>query len=587
MTRRAVMSKLAAAAAMIAAAAISAPALAQQVVAPSEAYCYIRDVKINRLRNGVQILVKADGVLSFQYPQKYLERAAQRGWQITEIRVLFPQARLAIDKTEYAVDTVPVSTVTLAVPQGAREGLGVIMTVSLTEPAHFTANRSEDMQTFILTVYAKRTVEGVKRGAPAGAMKTGEMEVTAHNGRLSVRALRADIHKLVAEIARASGINVTVDDAVRHKVSINVENAQPLEVLRAIAAAYGLALSEVEDVWMLSEGVPTDLPTYHRSATASFPVKYLKASDAVSLLPTFLFRYVHDNPQQNAVVATAPSQMLDKIRRDLKAIDIPPPMIMIECLAVEVTDTRELEAQLRWHYESRRYGTSGDTGTGEVNFEHVDGIATAIADTPALQVWLKAMLSRGKAVIRANPRMAAVNGKTATLFIGIQRFIKMQYIRYGQQYERIEMVPVGVRLTVRPWTGGNREITTWLSMEVSNIVEIDQETGLPRLSTRRASTTVRTRDGETIVIGGLIQRQEERVHRRIPILGSLPIIGPLFRSQSTNYVNTQLMIFVRPRLLDELGRLPDQQEELRIREKFLRPGDLGYPAKQKPQPQAQ
>ena len=67
----------------------------------------------------------------------------------------------------------------------------------------------------------------------------------------------------------------------------------------------GLALSSVGNVYMLSEGVPADLSTYLRSGTASFPMRYLKASDARSLLPTFLFKYVHDNPEQNAMVVTA------------------------------------------------------------------------------------------------------------------------------------------------------------------------------------------------------------------------------------------------------------------------------------------
>ena len=93
--------------------------------------------------------------------------------------------------------------------------------------------------------------------------------------------------------------------------------------------------------------------------------------------------------------------------------------------------------------------------------------------------------------------MAAVNGKQAQLFIGSQRFIKVSYLRNGQLQERIETVPVGVRLSVQPWTGGNKEITTNLHVEVSNIVALDPSTGVPRLSTREADSTLRTNDGDT------------------------------------------------------------------------------------------
>ncbi len=106
---------------------------------------------------------------------------------------------------------------------------------------------------------------------------------------------------------------------------------------------------------MLSEGVPSDLPTYRRSETASFPMKYLKASDSQSLLPSFLFKYVHANPQQNAVVVTAPSQLLQKIGADLHALDLPPAMVMIECAIVELSDSHDLDANVNLQYQNYRY----------------------------------------------------------------------------------------------------------------------------------------------------------------------------------------------------------------------------------------
>ena len=163
----------------------------------------------------------------------------------------------------------------------------------------------------------------------------------------------------------------------------------------------------------------------------------------------------------------------------------------------------------------------------------------------------------------------------AEIFIGAQRFIKVQYVQRGQQQERIQSVPVGVRLVVTPWTGGNREITTHLVAEVSNIVELDATTGLPLLSTRRAESTVRAGDSETIVIGGLTQRQEEVTKKKIPILGDIPILGNLFRHKTKTFSNTELVLLITPRLLTESGTLPDAEAEAAIRAKFLEPGDFG------------
>ncbi len=543
--------------------------------AQGDAYCYINEVKTTVMSNGVQIQVKADGILT-------LDRDTQRMWgygrSVTEATFRFPNARLGSDcKRLYDVDEEPVSTIVLGVAPDAVEGKGVEMTVTLTERSRVKAELGEDRQSYLLTVYGQRTIERIAGEKEAAQIEEGEIEVTAADGLISVHAVKADIHKVVAQIAREGEISVAVDDAVQHKVSVNVQGLEPLAVLRGIAAGYGLALSSVGDVYMLSEGVPADLSTYLRSGTASFPMRYLKASDARSLLPTFLFKYVHDNPEQNAVVVTAPSQMLTKIKEDLEAVDISPPMIMVECAVIELTDSSDLDSQFRWRYDSENYGAGTDSRTGEIDFEHgdFDALATAVAPTAQLQAWLQALVTQGRAEVRSHPSTAAVNGKQASIFVGSERYIKVQYSQSGYEQERIEVVPVGVRLTVRPWTGGNQEITTKVEVDVSNIVELDPESGVPRLSSRSASTTLRTRDDETIVIGGLTQMQQENTYRRIPILGSLPIIGPLFRSRSQRTSTTELVILVRPRLLDESGKLP-ADEDAQIRQRFLQPGDLGY-----------
>ena len=90
---------------------------------------------------------------------------------------------------------------------------------------------------------------------------------------------------------------------------------------------------------MISAGLPASLATYNRSGTCSFPMRYLQAQNASGLLPTFLHSYLHVNEEQNAVVVTAPRQMLDKIGTDLDKIDVAPPQIMIEAVAVEMTAT--------------------------------------------------------------------------------------------------------------------------------------------------------------------------------------------------------------------------------------------------------
>lgn len=527
------------------------PLLAQIV------YCNVTEVRVQPLLNGVQIVVQADGVLRWDLKGGWGEKA-------TLIHLVFPNARSKLKTHFIDVNEFPVSTIQVSVPQDARQGVGLEMIIRNSVPSFFRINESPDRQSLIVTVLSERTIEREKapRAGPRRVEAAG-LQVEYEDGLLSIRAVRIDIHRLLAEIARLTGAQIVVDDAVHNQASMSIERQPVDKVLQSIASAYGLALSRRGEVYLFSTGVPQDLAAYNLSGTESFRLRYIRADTAAGLLPTFLFKYLLVNSEQNAIVVTAPSQMLDKIRSDLQKIDLAPPQILVEALAVELTHSAQEMRSLDFLRTTTRWEAKWNTGTGALSYRVVPPLSRDFVAT------LQALAQEGKAHIRAHPRMAVVNGETADIFIGSQRFIKVLFLQFGLQQERIQAVDVGVKLQIRPWTGGNGEITSRIEAEVSNIVEIDPRSGLPVLSTRRAETSVRVRDGETIVIGGLILGQEFSTTRKIPLLSEIPLLGNLWRGRDRSRVESELYIFVTPRLLTETGHLPDPQEERNLFQRFL------------------
>lgn len=546
--------------------AVLAALLLPRGAVAQDAFCTLTSVTTKALSNGATITVEADGMLEY-------DSQTRQNRSVREIIIDLENARsgLANDLVRPR-DAYPISFISFTMPRDAVNGIGLTMRIELVDEATFQIPEQSDPQKLVVNIRTERTVPrtsngNARDGAAEDTKKKDEedeqLEVSCDpDGMITLHALKADIHRVVAELARAAGVNVAVDDAVRRKVSMTVTALPAQQVLQGIASGYGLALSSVGDVQMLSEGIPTDLPTYGRSATTSYPLTYLKVDDAASLLPPFLIEYLRRNPQQNSIVVTAPRQMLEKIGRDLRSIDIAPPLIMVEVLAMEITRDGAAENFLNWAYHGPDTDLSGNTRTGSIDYAEGEsfGIAGGVADTETLSVHVRALASSGSARIHAQPRMAAMNGEQANIFIGRDRFIRMTYSSGGEQQERIETVRVGVSLEITPWTGGNGEITSHVECEVSNIVDIDPETGIPRLSTRRAEANVRARDGETIIIGGLLQRQQERTERRIPILSEIPIIGELFRSTNTSSTDSELIFFVTPRIIDPeaAGQIADE-----------------------------
>jgi len=535
-------------------------------------YCHITEVTFQQFSNSVQIMVKADGVLDNDW---YQPGAAKT------FTIPFTNAKSLLGKNYIDISNYPVSYVQLCIPQGASEGVGINMTVALYTEAYSYISFNTDQTICYITVYSDRTLEKTGRAGTAALPPVASkgMAVEMNNGLLSVRCLQAGIHQVLGKIAEVAGVNLALDDAVRHEVSLNFVQMPVAQVLEGIAGAYGLAVSNAEGVYKFSEGVPTDLSSYRLSSTESFPLRYTRASEASGLLPNFLYSYLHVNEPQNAVVVAAPSQMLRKIGQDLEKVDLAPPQIMIEALAVEFASTQDIEkvVTLRGGDVTGVGDLSGvssdvlddflqgssDSATGEVHY-------STLRQLPSdFEARIEDLVARGKAQVRAAPRMAAMNGYAASLFIGQRRFIRVQYLVGGLAQEQIQTVDVGVKLGVTPWTGGAGEITVAVSPEVSNISELDLLTGLPLLSKRTASTKVRVKDGETIMIGGLTQKQIFDTHSKIPVLGDLPLVGGLFRSHKKNETNSELVVFLTPHVLTAEGGLPDEAQEKAIRDKFL------------------
>ncbi|RYX81904.1 type II and III secretion system protein [bacterium] len=513
-------------------------ALPSAAHAQARAFTTIKSITATPLSNGVQITILADGILQYRD-----EDTSGR-----QMGVTFPDARNGTGKNFINLNRYPVSHLQMLTPQGARNGIGLRLNIFNLSTTNGSITRTPDGQGVLLTIQSDRTLPSGRGGGAANgdAPTTSANEgvgVTFKDGLISIRAVRADIHELMGAIALKSGLAVAVDDAVDRKVSLNLQDMYPESAVRTIGTAYGLALAPINGILMLSEGVPSDLATYRASSTQSFRIQNSQADAVSGLLPNFLSQYVKTNAEQNAIVVSAPEQILTKIGADLGRVDVPSPQIAIEAIAVELSDTSDLDIGIRLGNPNPGQFASVDVGSGTLTYNTIGTLPRNF------EANLRALELKGRARVRARPQMVVVNGGTANLFIGSQRFILTQFNQSGLTQNRIQPVDVGVKLAVTPLTGGNGEIAAHVAPEVSNITELDLQSGLPVLSTRRSDTTVRVKDGETIAIGGLTLDQEQTRRGKIPLLGDLPLVGRLFRSRKNTTVKTELVVFVTPHIV--------------------------------------
>jgi len=389
------------------------------------------------------------------------------------------------------------------------------------------------------------------------------ISVTVGPDGVNLFALKADAHALFTKFAKATGLKLIVDDTVNRTITVNLIKKKTSEILDQIVASYGLACKQVNGVFMISEGIPKTPSSYLLSEIDAISTQYVLAPNAKSLLPIFLQDHVKTNQEQNSVILSAPPDVLKKFRQDILQFDIPASQIMIEVLMVEFSESGAKEFSLNANWANGGKGGTFDSGLGELAYR-------TIADLPNdFSVNLHALVTNGRAKVRANPKIATVSGQAASIFIGKQRYLSTPVAMSSDQYGgQTNSIDAGVKLAMTPYTGGEGEIIVDISPEISVLSAPDSQTGLPNRSTRRANTTVHVRGGETIIIGGLTQKEVMKNHTKVPILGDIPLIGGLFRSQDDRETKTEMVIFITPRILSQTGHLPAKDEK-DLKNRFL------------------
>lgn len=174
----------------------------------------------------------------------------------------------------------------------------------------------------------------------------------------------------------------------------------------------------------------------------------------------------------------------------------------------------------------------------------------------ALNATLQALEQNGKATILAEPQLSTRSGYKATFHAGGE----IPYSVSSVNGQTVQYKPYGVRLDIEPRVARSGAIRAVIDSEVSSIDTSVSSTNGPALLTRRTKTEFNVRPGETIVLSGLLQRSSSTDIEALPFLGSIPILGALFRSKHFQNKETELVVFVTPHLVD--SRTPVLQDRI-------------------------
>lgn len=411
--------------------------------------------------------------------------------------------------------------------------------------------------------------------------------MTVRNGLVSVNVEAVSLASVLHDVARQAGLSLVLQADPSGSVTASWGGRTVEGALDVLLLGSPLTYRRDGDVVVVAG---RELPAMTTSRLVS--LQHVPAGGLVERLPDNLRLLTTTRliQEHNALLVSGPADAVGAVEAFVHELDVAPEQVLLEVLVVEfeTSDLREAGVSVLGGLSPPGVGVpQGEEGWTSYSFGNGldQGGATEVTTDGAgatrfLNFWsdilgiksigrlpadfyarLRVLEQAGKAEVRSRPHIATLNGNTASISVGTSQYYILKSANpygYGgsqatpfsqSETERFEYVQADVRLQITPWVGEDGAVTAVIQPSFTTPVGGFDPRVPPALYNWSVDTTVRLADGETFMIGGLVQERERSVQNRIPFLGRIPLIGRLFRNERREGRKSELVIFITPHVM--------------------------------------
>jgi type II secretory pathway component GspD/PulD (secretin) len=253
----------------------------------------------------------------------------------------------------------------------------------------------------------------------------------------------------------------------------------------------------------------------------------------------------------NALLITGTSAQHEEVVKVLGTLDVRIPQVVIQVHVVEV-GTSYVKTLGLFGGQGSAVGGPGTFGTVAVDSAN-NRLTFTLSSTTLFFFQLQALINEGKARVVTAPRVATLDGNKATIVLGQRIPIFTSVTVGGQLQTTVNYQDVGVQLETTPRVNSDQVITLGLKPTVSSLGAAVSSGGQTAyiINNRTAETQLSVQDGKTIVLGGLISRDERLTTIKVPVLGDIPILGEMFKNTNTTITETELIFLITPQIVKD------------------------------------
>ncbi len=423
--------------------------------------------------------------------------------------------------------------------------------------------------------YAQNAVD--LNSSPAQNEATNQGVEVSQEGNVSLDFRDADIQNVLRVLGHKSGLNIVAGPEVTGLVSIQLNEVPWKEALEVILETYGygyqqkgniITVTTIENLKKRKEDARL-LADQEPLVTKTFILNYAKASqiiESIEKIKTERGAINFDERTNSIIIRDIPDNM-ELIADVIKNLDSITPQVLIEAKIVETTLNNQENLGIDWVAKATATGAKRPTTypfTTSSSNKFIKGYDFPSAQSTdftfgtlnfaQVQAVMELLKTRTDTNILSNPRIVTLDNHAAKIVVGSQYPIPSY--NYNEEQAKLQVngfqyKDIGIIFDVTPHVNNAGFVTLEIEPKITEILDYVtvESTSLPRLSTESAKTKVMIKDGQTLVIAGLIKDTLTVIKKKIPIFGDIPILGLAFQKSEKTKKKTDLLLFLTPHII--------------------------------------
>lgn len=406
--------------------------------------------------------------------------------------------------------------------------------------------------------------------------RSGPYWIGIKDSLVTIDVTNAPLERLLADMIRQCNSDVIFYSALSGTITVRATNIELPKVVDMILRHTIYSYRVSDGSYFIGEKTNKAL-----AVTKLLKLRHLRAEKIFEIIPQSITTQAIVKPisEHNGFVIIGSNDVIDQMTEFIAQVDRPVAQVLIEAIVVDFDLTRGsefgLQAGVFGKPDSSAVERSGSyvpgidveakgswlnrqlERIGQVNLFGRDLEISSWGVLPAdFYIRLRALEQQGVANVKSRPLIATLNGQQASLSIGTtQYFLLKTTTPYRdqnqvlfQESQNFQTIDADVKLEITPYVGEDSFITVEIKPDFRTPVGQFNANTPPTINRRALSSTLVIKNGETIVLGGLIEETEIETRSQVPILGSIPVIGNLFSSTKKSARKSELIIYVTPHI---------------------------------------